>query len=58
MIKRHLMTAHGMDPDQYRAKWELPRDYPLVAKNYAARRSALAKASGLGLKGRAQTVAS
>ena len=48
MIKRHLMTAHGVDADQYRAKWGLPGDYPLVARNYAARRSELAKANGLG----------
>lgn len=48
-MKRHLGLL-GMTPDQYRAKWGLPRDYPIVAPNYAATRSALAKASGLGRK--------
>jgi predicted transcriptional regulator len=47
-LKRHLQTAYGMTPDDYRAKWGLPRDYPMVAPRYAAQRSALAKASGLG----------
>jgi predicted transcriptional regulator len=46
-MKRHL-AAHGLTPDQYRAKWKLPSDYPMVASNYAAKRSALAKKSGLG----------
>ena len=46
-LKRHLGTL-GMTPDQYRAKWNLPSDYPLVAPNYAATRSALAKKLGLG----------
>jgi predicted transcriptional regulator len=46
-LRRHLGTL-GMTPDQYRAKWNLPRDYPLVAPNYAATRSALAKKNGLG----------
>ena len=46
-LKRHLGT-HGLTPDQYRAKWKLPADYPVVAPNYAAARSALAKAIGLG----------
>ena len=54
MIKRHLMTAHQLDAKQYREKWALPRDYPLVAKSYAARRSELAKAIGLGQKGRSR----
>ena len=49
-LKRHLMTSYGLTPDQYRAKWNLPADYPMVAPAYAARRSALAKASGLGRK--------
>lgn len=49
-LKRHLSTDFGLTPDEYRAKWGLPRDYPMVAPNYAAQRSALAKASGLGLK--------
>lgn len=47
-LKRHLRTAHGLSPDQYRTKWGLPSDYPMVAPNYAAARSALAKSSGLG----------
>ena len=47
-LKRHLKTSFGMTPDEYRAKWSLPPDYPIVAPNYAAQRSALAKASGLG----------
>ena len=46
-LKRHL-AAHGLTPEQYRAKWRLPSDYPVVAPNYAAQRSALAKAIGLG----------
>ena len=46
-LKRHLM-AHGLTPDQYRAKWKLPSDYPMVAATYAATRSAMAKAIGLG----------
>ena len=49
-LKRHL-AALGMTPDQYRAKWKLPPDYPMVAPNYAAQRSALAKQMGLGQKG-------
>lgn len=48
MLKRHLTTAHGLSVDDYRARWGLPLDYPLVARNYSARRSALAKAAGLG----------
>lgn len=50
MLKRHLLTVHGMTPDEYRAKWGLPESYPMVAKEYAALRSTLALASGLGLK--------
>src|SRR5271169_333331 len=50
-LKRHLGT-HGLTPDQYRAKWKLPADYPVVAPDYAATRSALAKAIGLGQLGR------
>jgi len=49
-LRRHLGTDFGLTPDEYRAKWGLPRDYPMVAPNYAAQRSALAKASGLGRK--------
>jgi predicted transcriptional regulator len=48
-LKRHV-SGHGLTPDQYRAKWKLPSDYPMVAPNYAAARSALAKAMGLGQK--------
>lgn len=47
-LKRHLMTHYGLTPDAYRAKWGLSPDYPMVAPNYAAARSALAKAAGLG----------
>ena len=50
MLKRHLKTAHGMSPDEYRERWGLPRDYPLVSPNYAKQRSALAKKIGLGRK--------
>jgi predicted transcriptional regulator len=48
MLKRHLSATYAMTPDQYRAKWNLPADYPMVAPAYAGRRSDLAKASGLG----------
>lgn len=48
MLKRHLATAYGMTPDQYRAKWNLPPDYPIVAPNYSKRRSDLARQNGLG----------
>jgi len=47
-LKRHLNAAYGMTPDQYRARWGLPRDYPMVAPEYAAWRSAYAKARGFG----------
>jgi predicted transcriptional regulator len=50
MLKRHLATDHGMTPDEYRAKWDLPFSYPMVAPEYAATRSQLAKDSGLGRK--------
>jgi|SRR5580698_1355167 predicted transcriptional regulator len=50
MLKRHLMTDHQLTPDQYRERWGLPRDYPMVATDYAAKRSALAKKIGLGRK--------
>ena len=49
-LKRHLMTSHGLTPDAYRAKWRLPADYPMVAPNYAAQRSAMAVQIGLGRK--------
>ena len=48
MLKRHLQTAHGLSVEDYKAKWALPKNYPVVAPDYAERRSALAKASGLG----------
>jgi predicted transcriptional regulator len=50
MLKRHLMTAYGMTPDEYRSKWGLKADYPMVAPNYAAKRQELAKKIGLGRK--------
>ena len=52
MMRRHLMTHYGMTPDDYRAKWNLPKDYPMVAPNYAETRRTLAKQIGLGTKGR------
>jgi predicted transcriptional regulator len=51
-LKRHLRTKYDMTPDQYRAKWGLPSDYPMVAPNYASARSELAKAMGLGAQRR------
>ncbi len=54
-LKRHLQTKYGLTPAAYREKWGLPTDYPIVAPNYAASRSALAKAIGLGAKGRDRT---
>lgn len=48
-LKRHLRTRYSMTPDEYRAKWGLPHDYPMVAPNYAKERSNLAKRMGLGL---------
>ena len=52
MLKRHLKTAYNMTPDQYRERWGLPPEYPMVAPNYAKHRSALAKKIGLGTKPR------
>jgi predicted transcriptional regulator len=52
MLKRHLRTEHGLTPEQYRAKWSLPSNYPMVAPDYAKVRSGLAKAAGLGRRGR------
>jgi predicted transcriptional regulator len=49
-LKRHLSTAYNMSPDEYRAKWGLPRDYPMVAPAYASARSSLARQMGLGRK--------
>ena len=50
MLKRHLMTDHGLTPEQYRARWGLRPDYPMVAPNYSAQRQVLAKQIGLGRK--------
>ena len=47
-LKRHLRTSYGLTPEEYREKWGLPADYPMVAPNYAEARSQLAKRSGLG----------
>lgn len=47
-LKRHLKASYGMSPDEYRTKWGLPSDYPMVAPNYSASRSSLAKSLGLG----------
>ena len=55
MLKRHLMTHYQMTPEQYRAKWNLPADYPMVAPNYAEQRRSLAKKIGLGTKRRKTT---
>ena len=53
-LKRHLRTVYDMTPEQYRAKWGLPPDYPMVAPNYARQRSRLAKEIGLGTRARRQ----
>ncbi len=50
MLKRHLTTHHNMTPEEYKARWNLPADYPLVAPNYAEKRRDLAKKIGLGRK--------
>jgi len=50
MLKRHLRTNYGLSPEEYRAKWGLPSDYPMVAPNYAKQRSEFAKKIGLGRK--------
>ena len=55
MLKRHLMTAYKMTPAQYRTRWGLPADYPMVAPSYAKVRSSLAKKIGLGRKSSAPT---
>ena len=52
MLKRHLKTAYNMSPEEYRERWGLPLDYPMVAPNYAKQRSKLAKDIGLGTRGR------
>ncbi|MDX8536015.1 MucR family transcriptional regulator [Mesorhizobium abyssinicae] len=56
-LKRHLSTHYNLSPEAYRQKWSLPADYPMVAPNYAATRSALAKAAGLGRKPAAPEIA-
>lgn len=53
MLRRHLMTAYNMTPEQYRARWNLPADYPMTAPNYAETRRSLAKQIGLGRKPKA-----
>ena len=52
MLKRHLKTAYNMTPEEYRERWNLPPDYPMVAPNYARQRSKLAKEIGLGTRAR------
>ena len=52
MLKRHIRTAYGLSPEQYRERWELPADYPMVAANYSKKRSSLARQIGLGTGGR------
>jgi predicted transcriptional regulator len=52
MLKRHLKTAYNMTPEEYRERWGLPADYPMVAPNYARQRSSLAKQIGLGTRAR------
>jgi predicted transcriptional regulator len=52
MLKRHLKTAYDMTPEEYRERWSLPADYPMVAPNYAKQRSKLAKEIGLGTRAR------
>ncbi|MDR3514880.1 MAG: MucR family transcriptional regulator [Azospirillaceae bacterium] len=52
MLKRYLRSTYDMSPEEYRAKWGLPTDYPMVAPNYAKRRSELAKTIGLGTRGK------
>src|SRR3954471_22399361 len=54
MLKRHLQTSYGLTPEAYRIKWGLPASYPMVAPNYAATRSSLAKEIGLGRKPRSE----
>lgn len=58
MLKRHLQTSYNMTPEQYRERWGLPPDYPMVAPNYAKHRSTLAKKIGLGTKPRGRPAGS
>ena len=57
MLKRHLKTSYNLTPDDYRTKWGLPKDYPMVAPSYASKRAELAKSIGLGRKPGAMTPA-
>jgi len=57
MLKRHLKTAYNMTPEEYRERWGLARDYPMVAPNYAKHRSSLAKKIGLGTRPRRRRAA-
>ncbi len=52
VLKRHLSTSHGLSVEEYRARWKLPSDYPMISPNYAAQRSELAKKIGLGTRPR------
>ena len=52
MLKRHLKTSYNMTPDQYRERWNLPENYPMVAPNYAIKRQGIAKSIGLGTRGK------
>ncbi|MBI2707365.1 MAG: MucR family transcriptional regulator [Proteobacteria bacterium] len=54
MLKRHLKTSYNMTPEQYRERWNLPSNYPMVAPNYAKRRSSIAKGIGLGTRRKGQ----
>ena len=58
MLKRHLRSTYNLTPDEYRAKWGLPHDYPMIAPNYATKRSELAKSLGLGQQRRKRPEAS
>src|SRR3546814_20902423 len=55
MMRRHLMTAYGMTPDDYRAKWNLPKDYPMGAPNYAEHRRPIAQSTGPATQARTET---
>jgi predicted transcriptional regulator len=57
MLKRHLNTVYGMTPEQYKERWGLPPDYPVVSPSYARRRSDIARMTGLGSNGRKKLIA-
>lgn len=57
MLKRHLMTHYNMTPEEYRARWNLPADYPMTAKSYSEARSSLAKGMGFGKRDRSEAQA-